>query len=145
MCEAIFVGETRRAYIEQGGYGVRLGAYKIQRPGNAVKGVIAHFGATAILWSMKLTSQEVEKIATLARLSLTDEEKKLFTEQLSGVLSYVEQLQQVPTEGVEETAQVTGLENIYRDDALEQSAIQEKLVAQAHDSEEGFVKAKSVF
>lgn len=94
---------------------------------------------------MKLSIQEVERIAQLARLSLTDEEKQLFAEQLSGVLSYVEQLQQVPTEGVEETAQVTGLENVYRADTLDQCSLQDALVAQAPESESGFVRAKSVF
>lgn len=94
---------------------------------------------------MKLTPQEVQKIATLARLQLTDREVKLYSDQLSSVLSYVQSLSQLDTEGVEETAQVTGLENVYRSDTVDQSSVQEALVAQAHESEGGYVKTKSVF
>ncbi len=94
---------------------------------------------------MKLTNQEIEKIAHLSRLSLTKEETELFSEQLSSVLSYVHSLSEVTTEGVEETAQVTGLENVYRDDTVAQCDIQEQLVAQAPESQDGYVKTKSVF
>ena len=65
---------------------------------------------------MKLTKKEVEKIANLARLEILKKDLDFYTEELSGVLDYVEQLNQVKTENVEPMAQATGLFNIYRDD-----------------------------
>src|SRR3989338_10050947 len=67
---------------------------------------------------MKLSKQAVAHVARLARLGLTDEEAKQYAEQLSSILDYVEQLKRVDTEGIEPTAQVTGLENILRDDVV---------------------------
>ncbi len=65
-----------------------------------------------------LSSQDIEYIATLARLALTDEEKKRYAEQLSAVLGYVSQLNEVNTEGTEETCQVTGLTDVMRLDEV---------------------------
>lgn len=60
----------------------------------------------------KLSITDVEHIASLSRLSLIDAEKEKFAGQLSNVLSYVDELNEVDTKGVEVTAQVTGLTNI---------------------------------
>ena len=65
---------------------------------------------------MALTKQDVEHIARLARLGLTEEEKEKFVTQLSSILDYVEQLKEVNTDGIEPTAQVTGLVNRTRPD-----------------------------
>lgn len=101
---------------------------------------------------MKLTRQEarlgrgqIEKIAKLSRLELTDIEKDVFAEQLSAVLDYVGKLNEVNTENVEITAQVTGLENVYRDDKVNQCDFQKELVKQASESENNMIKTKSVF
>ena len=56
--------------------------------------------------STTLTIQDVERIATLANLELTREEKQLFTKQLADILAYAEQVQRVDTTGVEATAHV---------------------------------------
>jgi aspartyl-tRNA(Asn)/glutamyl-tRNA(Gln) amidotransferase subunit C len=66
-----------------------------------------------------LTTDEVRHIAKLAKLKLSEEEIKKFTTQLSDILGFFEQLQEVDTENVEETSQVTGLENISRIDEIE--------------------------
>lgn len=96
---------------------------------------------------MSLTKQEVEKIALLARLGLSEEEKETFAKQLSSILDYVEQLKEVDTQGIEPTAQVTGLENVMREDEVEDVNTQtkEKLMKQAPDLEDDLIKAKSVF
>ena len=94
---------------------------------------------------MKLSKQEVEKIAKLSRLELTDEEKERFTQQLSAVLDYFEKLKGVNTDNVEITAQVTGLENVYRDDEVKQCNFQKDLVNQAAEHEDNLIKTKSVF
>jgi aspartyl-tRNA(Asn)/glutamyl-tRNA(Gln) amidotransferase subunit C len=53
-----------------------------------------------------LTIADVERVAALAHLELTDDEKRLFTRQLADILSYAEQLQSVDTSGVPATAHV---------------------------------------
>jgi len=96
---------------------------------------------------MKLSQKEVEHIALLARLGLTEAEKEKYAGQLSSILEYVEQLNTVNTDGVEPTAQVTGLENVMRPDkvAVCDSATMKKLVALAPAHEDNLVKTKSVF
>ena len=71
----------------------------------------------------KLDITQIEHIAKLSRLKLTDDEKKLYSEQLSSVLDYVEQLSEVDTENVEGTANITGLKNVFREDGIEESGI----------------------
>jgi aspartyl-tRNA(Asn)/glutamyl-tRNA(Gln) amidotransferase subunit C len=60
----------------------------------------------------KISEEQVRHIAKLARLELKDEEAHKFSDQLSSVFEYMEILQEVDTEGVPETSQVTGLENV---------------------------------
>lgn len=67
---------------------------------------------------MKLDIKDVEHIAKLARLHLTEEEKKKFSRELSSVLEYMDILNEVDTEKVEPSYQVTGLINIYRKDEV---------------------------
>jgi aspartyl-tRNA(Asn)/glutamyl-tRNA(Gln) amidotransferase subunit C len=95
--------------------------------------------------STKLSKKEVENIAKLARLELTDDEIKTYSEQLSDILGYVDQLQEVDTENVEITSQVTGLSNVMREDKVEACENPEELVALAQESEDGLIKVKAVF
>lgn len=78
---------------------------------------------------MHLTNEQIKHIANLARLNLTDKELEIYGEQLSKILNYIEQLKEVNTEGVEPTAQITGLENIFRKDAVQNWDEQELGVA----------------
>jgi len=66
----------------------------------------------------KLSREEVLKLAQLARLALSDEEVEEFQNELSEILQYVEQLQQVDISGLKPTNQVTGLVNVMRDDKV---------------------------
>jgi len=68
---------------------------------------------------MKLTKKEIEHIAKLSRLDLTDKELGLYGGQLSDVLGYIDQLNEVDTTDVAPSAQVTGLKNIWREDEIE--------------------------
>lgn len=65
-----------------------------------------------------LTTDDVKKLADLARLNLTDEEAARFTADLGSVIGYIEQLSEVDVTGVEPTSQVTGLQNVLRDDVV---------------------------
>lgn len=69
----------------------------------------------------KILEKEVEELAKLARLGLTDREKGLLSLELSEILNYVEMLQEVDTVGVPETSQVTGSKNISRRDQKKDS------------------------
>jgi len=96
---------------------------------------------------MKLTPQEVENIAKLARLELSAKEKKMYAEQISVVLDYVEMLNEVDTEGVEETCQVTELEDVVREDEVVESDEEtKKKIIDAFPEKMGkLLKVKAVF
>ena len=64
-----------------------------------------------------IDKQQIEHIAKLARIELTEEEKEGFAKELSSVLDYVNQLNKVDTSKIEGISQVTGLENVIREDA----------------------------
>jgi aspartyl-tRNA(Asn)/glutamyl-tRNA(Gln) amidotransferase subunit C len=80
---------------------------------------------------MKLEKKDIKHIADLARLELSEAELDLYGSQLSGVLDYIDQLQEVDTEGVEPTAQVTGLLNVLRSDKIKDWEASERQAALA--------------
>ncbi|NCO80114.1 Asp-tRNA(Asn)/Glu-tRNA(Gln) amidotransferase subunit GatC [Candidatus Falkowbacteria bacterium] len=95
---------------------------------------------------MKLSKQEIQGIAKLARLDLTEAELEKYGGQLSAVLSYINQLKEVDVKGVEPTAQVTGLENVLREDEVknwDEKEIEEAL-KDAPEREGRFIKVKRV-
>jgi len=96
---------------------------------------------------MKLTKKEIEHIAKLARLDLTEAELDKYGGQLEGILGYIDMLKEVDTAGVEPTAQVTGLQNVLREDAvLEWNEEERELALRDAPGREGrFIKVKRVF
>lgn len=78
---------------------------------------------------MKISQDQVKHVAKLARLSLDEQEALRFSEQLSAVFEYMECLNEVDTENVAPTAQVTGLENVYREDEVSNCNITADLLA----------------
>lgn len=95
---------------------------------------------------MKLKKEEIQHIANLARLDLSSQELDTYGKQLSDILGYIEQLQEVDTEGIEPTAQVTGLENSWREDEARAWDDSERVNAinQAPEIEDGQVKVGRV-
>lgn len=94
----------------------------------------------------RLTTDEVLHIAKLSKLELTDEEKEKFRGQLSSVLDYVEKLNEIDTEEVEPTANVTGLSNVFRDDEVEESGITHDDIAKnAPEFRDGYFEVPGVF
>lgn len=75
-----------------------------------------------------LSATDVKHIAKLARLDLSDEEVKRFSNQLDDIFKYVEILNEVDTKNVEETSQVTGLKNVMEKDEIKQKADPEDLI-----------------
>ena len=95
---------------------------------------------------MQLSKQEIQHIAKLARLDLSEPELEKYGGQLSAVLNYIDQLKEVEVKGVEPTAQVTGLENVLREDVIrcwDEKEIEEAL-ADAPEREGRFIKVKRV-
>ena len=80
---------------------------------------------------MALTLEEVEHIAALARLRLTDAEKALYREQLSAILDYMTLLRRLDTTGIEPTATVLPLRTVLRADEARPSLSPEALLANA--------------
>jgi len=93
---------------------------------------------------MSLTPAEVEHIAELARLSLTDGEKTLYRDQLSDILDYAAILQQVDTSATSPTATVLALRNVMRPDQVEPSMPAEDVLANAPDAEEGCFRVRAI-
>ncbi len=87
---------------------------------------------------------DVKKVATLANLTLTSEEESKFEKQLSDILQYVEKLNEVDTKGIEPTAQVTGLENITREDESTPSLSQEEALSGTENKHNGMFKVKAI-
>ena len=65
---------------------------------------------------MSITSADIDKIANLAKLDLSEAEREKFASQLSDIISYVEKLNQLDTKDVEPLAHVNDLMNVYRED-----------------------------
>jgi aspartyl-tRNA(Asn)/glutamyl-tRNA(Gln) amidotransferase subunit C len=88
---------------------------------------------------MSLSSQDVEKIAGLARLALTEEEKSRYQEQLSAVLDYAERLNELDTADVPPTASAVQLHSVMREDVIEPSLpIEDVLFNTIHQSQNQF-------
>jgi aspartyl-tRNA(Asn)/glutamyl-tRNA(Gln) amidotransferase subunit C len=85
-----------------------------------------------------ISPQQVEYVAQLARLALQPDEKQRFTEQLNAILAYMEQLSEVPTEGVEPTAHVLELANVFREDAVCKTLSADAALANAPEAAHGY-------
>ncbi len=94
-----------------------------------------------------LSNEEINKIAHLARLELSEKEKKMYAGQLSVIFDYMKILEEADTEGVAETCQVTGLEDVFREDIVKEcpEEIREKLIAQFPARTDNLLKVKQVF
>ena len=93
---------------------------------------------------MKLTLTEVEHIAELARLSLSDEEKARYQEQLSAILDYAERLQTLDTSSIPPTATVLPLRNVMRPDEPRDSMSREDVLANAPQVEADSFRVRAV-
>lgn len=91
-----------------------------------------------------LTKDDVIKLATLARIKLTDEEVEKFQKDLSAIFDYIDALMQVVIDGVEEVSQVTGLVNVQRRDEAVLTSSREEILAQAPAVKDGYLKVKAI-
>ncbi len=93
---------------------------------------------------MALTLEEVEHIADLARLHLTDEEKARFREQLSAILEYAEMLNRLDISAIPPTATVLPLRTVLRQDEVTPSIPRERLLGNAPAAEAGMFQVPPV-
>lgn len=93
---------------------------------------------------MKLTKDQVKHVAKLASLSLTDEEEEKYSQQLSKILEYVEQLTSVDTAQVEPTFNVSGQNNVVAEDKSGICLLQDEALANAPKKKDGFFVTKGV-
>ena len=92
----------------------------------------------------QLTLQEVENIAHLARLRLTDEEKTMFQSQLSAILEYAQTLQQLDTAGIPPTTSALPLDTVMRADEVRPSLPVEDALANAPDTQDNSFMVKPI-
>ncbi len=92
----------------------------------------------------KISRAEVETIAELAKLTLSDEEKLMFQEQLSSVLDYAEMLQQLDTTDIPPTTSAIPLFNVMRADERRLSLDNEDALANAPDADDRSFRVKAV-
>lgn len=91
-----------------------------------------------------ITIQDVEHVAKLARLDLTEEEKVKFSKQLGDVLKYVEQMNEVDTSNVEPLSLVVDFNNVMREDEIHYDCSKEELMMNAPEEENGFFKVPKI-
>lgn len=86
---------------------------------------------------MKITKEEVDKVAKLARLGFTEEEKEKFASQLNSILVYFDKLGEVDTRGIEPTSHASTISSVFRDDEVESSISKEESLLNAPDGKRG--------
>ncbi|WP_448594591.1 Asp-tRNA(Asn)/Glu-tRNA(Gln) amidotransferase subunit GatC [Thermoflexus hugenholtzii] len=93
---------------------------------------------------MPISRKEVEHIAELAKLALTEEEKNLYAEQLSAILEYFRQLQEVDTSGIPPTATVLPIRNVFRPDEPGEPMPREELLRNAPAQADGCFQVQPI-
>lgn len=92
-----------------------------------------------------ITTEDVRLLAQLSNIQLSDEEVESLKEDIPNILAYVDMLGELDTEGVEPTYQVNSLENVFREDVVDQGPVtREDLLAIAPESLENQVKVPKV-
>ena len=94
---------------------------------------------------MHLTQDEVRHVAELAKLALSDEEVALFGQQISAILDYADQIQQVDTGDVPPTPYVLPLASVMRADVPGEGLSNAAALANAPDRGDGFFRVRAVF
>ena len=93
---------------------------------------------------MEISKEQVERVAKLARLEVSEDEKTVFARQLSSILTYIDQLKELDTAGVEPTATVLPTDNVFREDEVRPSLTQEQALANAPEQADGFFRVPKI-
>jgi aspartyl-tRNA(Asn)/glutamyl-tRNA(Gln) amidotransferase subunit C len=94
---------------------------------------------------MSLSAEEVRKVADLARLELSEADVETMARQLSAIVDYINQLQQINTDGVEPLAHALDLHDVFRDDVPVKSLSEDESLANAPARKDNFYSVPAVF
>ena len=94
---------------------------------------------------MSLSRKEVDHIAELAKLALSDDEKERFGEQLSAILGYADRLQELNTDDISPTASVLPVDTVLRTDAHRPGLSPKAATANSKDAEDDMFRVNKVF
>jgi len=94
----------------------------------------------------RINSGQVEHIAKLARIKLTNKEEEKFANDLSSILNYIDKLNEVDTENIKPIQQITGLETVIRKDEVtnKDPKIAERILSQAPEKQNNYFKVPKI-
>ncbi|WP_332691817.1 Asp-tRNA(Asn)/Glu-tRNA(Gln) amidotransferase subunit GatC [Halalkalibacter lacteus] len=92
----------------------------------------------------RIQEEQVKHVAHLARLAITEEEAKMFTEQLDAIITFAEQLNELDTTGVKPTTHVLDMKNVLREDKSTEGLPIEDVLKNAPDHEDGQIRVPSI-
>lgn len=93
---------------------------------------------------MAISKEEVKRVANLSKLSFKEEELDMFTEQMSQIIEMMERLEEVDTEGVAFTSNVTKEINVMREDVVVQTNTRDELMSNVPETQDGFIKVPAI-
>lgn len=93
---------------------------------------------------MKISIKQVEHVAKLARLRLSEEEKQGMSEKLSQILTYMDKLNELNTDNIPPTSHVVEVRNVFREDKVESSLPEEEALQNAPDRVNGYFRVPRV-
>lgn len=93
---------------------------------------------------MKLSREEVEHVARLARLAVTEDEIEGFRKQLSDILNYIEKLNELDTAGIEPTSHVLEIRNVFREDEARSGLTTEQALSGAPEPWDGYFRVPKI-
>ena len=93
---------------------------------------------------MSISIEDVEYLADLAKLKLSEREKRKFQKELEKIIRYIDQLKEVDTEKIPPTSHVIPMENVLREDKILTSLSQDEALANAPEKEDGYFKVLKV-
>jgi aspartyl-tRNA(Asn)/glutamyl-tRNA(Gln) amidotransferase subunit C len=93
---------------------------------------------------MPISLEDVEYVANLARLELSEDEKKRFQKELDNIIKYIDQLNELDTENVPTMSHVALLQNVFREDEVLPSLSPDQALANAPEKKDGFFKVPRV-
>ena len=91
-----------------------------------------------------ISRQDVEHVARLSRLALSDAEIERMREQLSSILAYIDALRALDTAGVEPTSHAVPMVNVMRDDEVTPCSPTEEILRNAPRREDSYIRVKTV-
>ncbi len=87
---------------------------------------------------------DIDHVALLARLKLTEDEKRIFSRQVGDIIKYINKLNEIDTSDIEPTAHVLPMRNVFRGDKIRESLPREKAMQNAPDKADGYYRVPKI-